>query len=148
MAATIPSVDGRKKAVAAALKFIYQDSSAIDAVQIGIKNTNKDIKEILKKYKSMSPVHSLNNLAVVIWAFLSFSESFDQAVGEAVAAGWDTDCNGATVGGLVGLADCNVPEKWHSPWNGKVNTAIAGLGELSLEDLIQRTIRVTEKFNN
>ena len=58
----------------------------------------------------MSPVHSLNNLAVVVWAFLSFSESFDQAVGEAVAAGWDTDCNGATVGGLVGLADCNVPE--------------------------------------
>ena len=96
----------------------------------------------------MSPVHSLNNLAVVIWAFLSFSESFDEAIGEAVAAGWDTDCNGATVGGLVGLADCNVPEKWHSPWNGKVNTAISGLGELRLEDLIQRTITVAEKLNN
>ena len=96
----------------------------------------------------MSPVHSLNNLAVVVWAFLSFSESFDQAVGEAVAAGWDTDCNGATVGGWVGLADCNVPEKWHLPWNGKVNTSIAGLGELRLEDLIQRTITITEKLNN
>jgi len=49
---------------------------------------------------------------------------------------------------LVGLADCNVPEKWHLPWNGKVNTSIAGLGELRLEDLIQRTITITEKLNN
>ena len=97
LAAAIPSTDGRKKAVEEALKLIDQDSSAFDAVQIGIKNSNRNINEILKKYKSMSPVHSLNNLAVVVWAFLSFSESFDQAVGEAVAAGWDTDCNGATV---------------------------------------------------
>ena len=148
LAAAIPSTDGRKKAVEEALKLIDKDSSAFDAVQIGMKNSNKNINEILKKYKSMSPVHSLNNLAVVTWAFLSFSESFDQAVGEAVAAGWDTDCNGATVGGLVGLADCNVPEKWHLPWNGKVNTSIAGLGELRLEDLIQRTITITEKLNN
>ena len=28
---------------------------------------------------------------------------FSAAIGNAVAAGWDTDCNGATVGGLAGL---------------------------------------------
>ena len=47
LAATIPSVDGRKKAVAEALKFIDQDSSAFDAVQIGIKNSNNSYVYIM-----------------------------------------------------------------------------------------------------
>ena len=28
----------------------------------------------------MSPVHSLNNLAVVVWAFLSYQDSFDEEI--------------------------------------------------------------------
>ena len=95
----------------------------------------------------MSPVHSLNNLAIVVWAFLSFQDSFDEAIGEAVSSGWDTDCNGATVGGLVGLDLGEIPDKWTKPWQGKVSTAISGLGELTLGDLVQRTISLVSKFS-
>ena len=52
----------------------------------------------------------------MIEEILSFQDSFDEAVGEAVSAGWDTDCNGATVGGLFGLANGEIPSKlW---WKG------------------------------
>jgi ADP-ribosylglycohydrolase len=96
----------------------------------------------------MSPVHSLNNLAVVVWAFLSFQDSFDEAIGETICCGWDTDCTGATVGGLLGLAQGSIPSSWTDPWQGRVLTAIAGVGELDLEQLVQRTCTLVDKFSS
>ena len=96
----------------------------------------------------MSPVHSLNNLAVVVWAFLSFQDSFDEAIGETICCGWDTDCTGATVGGLLGLDMGAIPESWTSPWQGRVQTAIAGVGELDLDSLVKRTCTLVDKFSS
>ena len=148
LAAYIPICKTRISAVENSLELIEKDSDAYQAVVIGISNSGKSSEEIIKKYKDLSPVHSLNNLAIVVWSFLSFQDSFDEAVGEAVSAGWDTDCNGATVGGLVGLAKGEIPKKWTDPWKGKVNTTIAGLGELNLKELIQRTETLIKKFNS
>ena len=147
LAAYIPVCKTRISAIENSLELIDKDSDAYQAVAIGISNSGKSSEDIIEKYKELSPVHSLNNLAVVVWSFLSFQDSFDEAVGEAVSAGWDTDCNGATVGGLVGLAEGEVPKKWTDPWKGKVNTTIAGLGELNLKNLIQRTEALIKKFN-
>ena len=96
----------------------------------------------------MSPVHSLNNLSVVVWAFLSFQDSFDEAIGETICCGWDTDCTGATVGGLIGLDQGSIPELWTEPWQGRVLTAVAGVGELNLDDLVDRTCALVDKFSS
>ncbi len=61
-------------------------------------------------------------------------------MGEAVAAGWDTDCNGATVGALWGLTGQPIPEAWSTPWGGRVGCTLAGIGELQLDDLVSRTV--------
>ena len=147
LAACIPNSNNRDEAVEQALEFIDKDSEATVAVKLAQDNKSKDLGPILKKYEGMSPVHSLNNLAIVVWSFLSFQNSFDEAIGEAVSAGWDTDCNGATVGGLVGLDLGEIPEKWTKPWQGRVSTAISGLGELKLEDLVERTSSLVSKFS-
>ena len=60
----------------------------------------------------------------------------------AVMAGWDTDCNGATVGGLMGLSGARVPEHWTDPWAGKIGVSLAGLSELQLDDVVGRTVSV------
>ena len=148
LAALIPVKEKRIDAVEEALKYIDKTSDAYNAVEVGKKNIGKACNKIIDKYKDLSPVHSLNNLAIVVWAFLSFQDSFDEAVGEAVSAGWDTDCNGATVGGLFGLANGEIPSKWTDPWKGKVNTTISGIGELSLENLIQRTENLRENISS
>ena len=96
----------------------------------------------------MSPVHSLNNLSVVVWSFLSFQDSFDEAIGETICCGWDTDCTGATVGGLLGLDKGSIPSLWTEPWQGRVNTSIAGVGELALNDLVDRTEALVKKFSS
>ena len=86
----------------------------------------------------------MNNLAIVVWALLTHEDDYSAAVGEAVAAGWDTDCNGATVGGLWGLSGRPIPEHWTLPWQGRVAVTLAGMSELDLDDLVARTVTVAE----
>ena len=148
LCALIPVSSSREEAVDAALDLIDKNSLAYEAVEVGKKFVNQSASNLHDHYGDMSPVHSLNNLAVVIWAFLSFQDSFDEAIGETICCGWDTDCTGATVGGLIGLDKGSIPKSWTDPWQGRVNTAIAGVGELKLEDLVERTCKLVDQFSS
>jgi hypothetical protein len=77
---------------------------------------------------------------------LSAEDDFSAAIGEAVAAGWDTDCNGATVGGLFGLTGKPIPDHWTAPWNERVGVSLAGESELSLGELVARTVAVADSI--
>mgnify|MGYP001175691549 FL=1 len=148
LCALIPVSSSREEAVMSAMELIDKNSEAYEAVEIGINNKNKPASTLHDYYGDMSPVHSLNNLAVVVWAFLSFQDSFDEAIGETICCGWDTDCTGATVGGLLGLDGVTIPASWTDPWQGRVLTSIAGVGELDLDHLVQRTLTLVEKFSS
>ena len=87
-------------------------------------------------------MHTLNNLALVTWALCSADGDFSAGIGSAVEAGWDTDCNGATVGALLGLSGARIPAHWTHPWGGRVGVNLAGMSELALDDLVTRTLRV------
>ncbi len=91
-------------------------------------------------------MHTLNNLALVVWALLSAEDDFSAAIGEAVAAGWDTDCNGATVGALWGLTGRAIPAHWTEPWQGRIAVVLGGVGELALDDVVERTVAVARRF--
>ena len=71
-------------------------------------------------------------------------DDFDAAIGDVVAAGLDTDCNGATVGGSWGIQRDAIPSQWTAPWQGRVALSLAGHDEVSLEALVERTTRVVE----
>ncbi|HIF99871.1 MAG TPA: ADP-ribosylglycohydrolase family protein [Myxococcales bacterium] len=101
---------------------------------------------IHRHYAGMSPVHTLNNLALVVWALLRHPDDFGAAVGDVVAAGWDTDCNGATVGALWALQGKPVPEAWTRPWQDRVGVSLAGQEQLSLAELVRRTAAVARSL--
>ena len=83
----------------------------------------------------------------MVWALLSHPDDFSAAIGDVVAAGWDTDCNGATVGALWALQGKPIDEAWTKPWQGRVQVSLAGQGELALETLVTRTVRVAEAIS-
>ncbi|MBI3786235.1 MAG: ADP-ribosylglycohydrolase family protein [Deltaproteobacteria bacterium] len=146
--ATIPGASSLELAVEVALREIPSDSAAAEAVRFGgsqAGNTNA-AGAIRERYADLSPVHTVNNLALVVWALLSYRDDFGAAVGEVVAAGLDTDCNGATVGGLWGLQGKPIPAQWTTPWRGRVAVSLAGLDELRLDDLVNRTHAVAERI--
>jgi len=142
--AAIPGSPSLEAALDRALPFIPDNSGAAKAVELGrnLANSGSGPKEIQATYGELSPVHTNNNLALVVWALLSHPDDFSAAIGDVVAAGWDTDCNGATVGGLWGLQGKPVPSAWTTPWSGRVKVSLAGQDEWSIESLVERTVRV------
>jgi ADP-ribosylglycohydrolase len=146
-AAAIPVAASLEAALEVALRQIPSDSGAAAAVALGRDQAGSATGDaaIRARYEDLSPVHTLNNLALVVWALLG-NEDFGTAVGNVVAAGLDTDCNGATVGGLWGMQGRPVPEAWTRPWQGRVAVGLAGFGELQLASLVDRTIVLVERF--
>ena len=142
--AAIPVANNLTDAVHRATEELATEE-AIEAVRFGESLVGRDDAPaaLHERYGGLSPVHTLNNLALVVWALLSFESDYGAAIGEAVAAGWDTDCNGATVGGLWGLAG-DVPSAWTDPWNDTVGLSIAGMSEVSLAELVERTVAVAD----
>ena len=146
--AAIPGSSDLSSALDVALAEIPAESGAAAAAELGRKLAlaGEGPEAIHQAYEGLSPVHTNNNLALVVWALLSHPDDFGAAIGDVVAAGWDTDCNGATVGALWALQEKPVPEAWTAPWRGRVRVSLAGEGELSLEALAARTRAVAESL--
>ena len=122
----------------------------MEAIELGesLAGDTSGGEAIVKHYGDMSAVHTLNNLALVVWAMLTYPDDFDAAIGEVVTAGLDTDCNGATVGGLWGLQDKPIPSHWTDPWQGQVGVSLAGQANLELGDLVDRTLAVLDTMTS
>ncbi len=146
LGASIPVTDSMADAVAMARHEIPDDSDVAGAVAFAssLAGNAEAVDKIHERYEGMSPIHTVNNLSLVVWALLSYYDDYSAAIGSVVEAGWDTDCNGATVGGLWGLQGKQVPGYWTEPWQGRVAVTLAGIAELSLEDLVDRTVKVAE----
>ncbi len=150
LGAAIPGATSLPAAVETALREIPSQSATADAVRFACAQvgTADGAATIRARYASLSPVHTVNNLALVVWALLSSADDFGKAIGDVVAAGLDTDCNGATVGGLWGLQGGPIPNSWTDPWQGRVGVTLAGYAEMALDDLVQRTQRVAQRLSS
>ncbi|MCL6455108.1 MAG: ADP-ribosylglycohydrolase family protein [Alicyclobacillus sp.] len=98
------------------------------------------------KWGHLPWVHVLPNLGAVVLALLYGEGDFLQSVSLAVRAGWDTDCNGATVGSILGVmhGPGAIPEHLRAPLNDSVDTWVAGAGDCRLSRFAERTWQVTE----
>jgi ADP-ribosylglycohydrolase len=144
LAAALPACEGVDEALDAALAEIPAQSGAAEGVHFGrsIAGSADAVARLHRHYQGLTPLHAVNNLALVVWALCAHAGDFSATVGEAVAAGWDTDCNGATVGGLSALSGAPIEDRWTSPWQGRIGTRLAGHSELQLEDVVRRTVEV------
>jgi ADP-ribosylglycohydrolase len=98
-------------------------------------------ERLLEEFGRYHRVHTINNAAIVAMALLWGEGDFSRAVSLAVMAGLDTDCNGATVGSIMGamLGAAAIPEHWTAPFNDRLDTIIAGQANLTFTDLTART---------
>ena len=148
--AAIPAAPDLESALSQARGFIPKSSAAAEAIELGrdLARAGKGAGAIHERYASLSPVHTLNNLALVVWALLRHPEDFSAAIGDVVSAGWDTDCNGATVGALWALQGRPIPELWTAPWNERIGVSLAGQEALSLDALTARTVAVAQSIGD
>jgi ADP-ribosylglycohydrolase len=102
---------------------------------------------VMEKYGGYHWVHTINNAAFVLLGLLYGGGELWRTVSISVLAGFDTDCNGATAGSIVGavLGARALPERWVAPLDDRVRSALSGFAESSISDLARRTCDVGEK---
>ena len=91
---------------------------------------------------------AIPNALIVTACVLCFGTDYSQAVIHAVLAGFDTDCNGATVGSVVGIAlGCGgIDSRWTEPVKQIICSSVNSYTRLSVEEVTERTIAVMKKL--
>jgi len=90
---------------------------------------------------------TISNDMIVTAALLYGQGDFGRSIGLAVQAAFDTDCNGATVGSILGImcGKKGIDPAWITPWQEKLNTAILDYNMVTVDELTQWTIEVMNK---
>src|SRR6185437_14658859 len=96
---------------------------------------------IQERWGHYSWVHTINNAAVVAAALLWGEADYATTVGLAVQGGWDTDCNAATAGSVVGvlLGADRLPPHFVEPLEDRTRSALFGFDHSRISDLARRT---------
>ena len=81
--------------------------------------------------------HTISNAQIVAMGLLWSEGDYSKAICRAVQACFDTDCNGATVGSVMGmlLGRKGLPERWLRPMRGTLETGVAGYNRVKIADL-------------
>ena len=61
-----------------------------------------------------------------------------------INAAFDTDCNGATTGSIVGImiGFNKIPTYWYECYNKRLSTSISGYNEVDIEFLVEKTLKI------
>ncbi len=86
--------------------------------------------------------HTISNAMIVTAALLYGEGDFGKSICTAVGMAFDTDCNGATVGSILGMRNTidGIDEYWKKPINGKIHTSIFGVGTVNIEEAVETTL--------
>ena len=95
-------------------------------------------------YGDLHGVHTVNNALVVIGSMIFGKMDFHQSICRSVQGGWDTDCNGATCGSMVGAIGgaASLHSTLVAPLNDTIKPSVIGFQEISMTELAERTFKV------
>ncbi len=101
------------------------------------------IHQLFDEYDTHDWCHTISNAAIVAAALLYGEGDFSRSVCMAVETGFDTDCNGATVGSVLGMRNgaATIEKKWLKPINDTIHTSIFGVGTVKISDLVEKTLK-------
>ena len=87
--------------------------------------------------------HTISNAMIVAAALLYGKGDFARSICMAVETGFDTDCNGATVGSVLGMANGieSISDYWQAPIGDTLHTSIFGVGTVSIRDRVAITLK-------
>ncbi len=88
--------------------------------------------------------HVISNAMIVCMGLLYGSKDFEKTMDICLRAGFDTDCNCATAGSVVGmlLGAQGLPEKWLLPLKDRIRSGVDGMGQVQISELAKRTVAV------
>jgi ADP-ribosylglycohydrolase len=105
-------------------------------------------ERINSRYGHYHWVHTINNALLVTLGLLHGDGDFSRSICIAVMGGWDTDCNGATVGSVLGalLGANRLPDRWIAPLNDTARSAVIGYDGSRFSDLAQGSLHINRQL--
>ena len=85
--------------------------------------------------------HTISNAMLVTVGLLYGGLDYAASVAAGIVYGFDTDCNAATIGSVVGLmlGAKRLPADWTAPLNDTLKSGVDGFGIVAISDLARRT---------
>jgi hypothetical protein len=105
------------------------------------------VKQIHRRWNENSEYdwcHTISNAQIVALGLLYGEGDYEKAITRAVYPCFDTDCNGATVGSIMGmmLGVRALPEKWTGIMNDTIHTGVAGYHICSIAKLAEEMFQL------
>lgn len=108
----------------------------------------KDFHSRYDEYKPHDAVHTIANAELVTAAVLYGGGDFSKSICMAVQQGYDTDCNGATVGSIIGMmvGTAGIASVWTDPIGDKTRVFFNHPPFTTQEMVDLMMMNITEKF--
>lgn len=106
------------------------------------------IHEIWDENRAHDWCHTISNAMVVTAGLLYGEGDYAKTICRAVQPCFDTDCNGATVGSILGILHGrkNLPSQWVDPINDTLKTGVTGYHTVKLADMTRESLEIIEKI--
>lgn len=119
--------------------------SVLDDYKKGISSEGvfRRIHEEYDEYTGYGWCHTISNAMIVSAALLYGEGDFGKSICMAVEACFDTDCNGATVGSVLGMRNGieGISEEWTKPVENTIHTSIFGFETVKISDCVKLTLK-------
>lgn len=104
---------------------------------------------ILSKYDENNGhhwCHTISNAAIVAMGLLWSEGDFARTMELCLTMGFDTDCNCATAGSVLGMMQGAeaLPQAWTAPLCDTVLSGVDGFGLVKISDMAKRTVKLAE----
>jgi ADP-ribosylglycohydrolase len=118
------------------------------AVHQEVADWQSAYERLLEKWASLNPTHAINNTALMALALLYGNGDFGKTICTAVMCGFDTDCNAANAGTVLGILSGAqaLPDKWTRPLNDTLHSAVSQFGEMRISELAQRMAAIAGNY--
>lgn len=145
----------RERIIEAGLSVIPEKSRMTRDVRkvIDLWKAGKNAEEIMEVIHADYDEHTENgwcytnsNAMVVAMAILCGEGDYSKSICLAVQACFDTDCNGATVGSVIGMmnGESGIAPEWTAPFERKLRTTIEGYNLVDADELAEMTAKLVK----
>ena len=127
---------------------LYAEMHQVLAICARHKNDYASFEAVIGEIHALlghyHPVHTNNNAALCVAAVLLSGGDFHKGIAFAVMGGWDTDCNGATVGSIVGAMTgaARAPRHWTARLNDTLHSAIIDYHPIAISECARRSVTI------
>lgn len=125
---------------------LYADvRTVLDGYRSGISQEEcfRNIHQKYDEHTGHGWCHTNSNAMIVAASLLYGQGDYGKSICMAVETGFDTDCNGATVGSVLGMRNgvAGIPEEWSEPIHDTLQTTIFGIDRVRISERAKMTLK-------